>query len=216
MPASSRKLKRAPKRMARSTRSGSASYAHSALLPVKSAGACTAFKCAAQDPGLRVQWSTWVHHSALTSWTSQHCPKPRVHPCMSNSQCAKMHISRLCSPASTTRHMHWVRQGARTVHEGLRGGQRRAEDLRVQVGQAALREVLHLPAVDAVEQAVDGEVAPAHGSACSTASDAFCCTTQSKGLPTVTKACEAAHISMFRDITEQASSCSQHMDDKTL
>ena len=33
MPASSRKLKRAPKRMARSTRSGSATYAHSACSP---------------------------------------------------------------------------------------------------------------------------------------------------------------------------------------
>lgn len=55
----------------------------------------------------------------------------------------------------------YVREGVRTVHEGLRGRQRRADDLRIQIGQAALGEVLHLVAVDAEEQAVDGEVAPA-------------------------------------------------------
>jgi len=53
------------------------------------------------------------------------------------------------------------RKAARTVHERLGGGEWRADEPRVQVGQAAPGEVLHHAAVDAVEQAVDGEVAPA-------------------------------------------------------
>ena len=50
MPASSRKLKRAPKRMARSTRSGSATQHKALKLHVLLASVCTAARCAAPGP----------------------------------------------------------------------------------------------------------------------------------------------------------------------
>lgn len=151
--------------------------AHSQVLAaiVMSANACTAVTCAVQV--LKVEGS------GVDLGPPLHADKQGLLKLL-KPKGASMHVKAplydfahfaLVSRAPAACHVHWVREGPRTVHEGLRGGQRRADDLRIQVGQAALREVLHLPAVNAVEQAVDGEVAPARGSACDAASDMLYC-----------------------------------------